>query len=136
MVSIYCNKIQNTYTKLIITVRWITKFKYRLKLYCYKFKLFMTVFWYLNISSWSQITFQWHLVTYKNVDKMLSKWQPFRHLGFFLNILLASVLHYAIRSARRRSDACHDIYFKVKMSDRRNSHLPITIGHMYHLFFC
>jgi hypothetical protein len=47
-----------------------------------------------NISSWSQITFQWHLVTYKNVIKMAAvqtSWFIFKK-----NSLLASVLHYAL----------------------------------------
>jgi hypothetical protein len=47
-----------------------------------------------NISLWSQITFQWHLVTYKNVIKMAAV-----QTSWFIlkkNSLLASVLHYAL----------------------------------------
>ena len=54
-----------------------------------------------NISSWSQTTIQLQVVTYKNIKKMLSKWQAFSDLNFFkTNILCVLALLKAPSSYR------------------------------------
>ena len=37
------------------------------------------------IRSWCQITFRLHVVAHKNVDRLSSKWPPFRHFGICTN---------------------------------------------------